>query len=62
MVNESIVLGHLVSTRGIEVDQEKIEVIDKLTPPPLRGKLGVSLDMPVFSVNSLRTSLRFLNP
>ena len=28
MVREGIVLGHLVSERGIEVDQAKIEVIE----------------------------------
>jgi hypothetical protein len=28
MVREGIVLGHRVSERGIEVDQEKIEVIE----------------------------------
>ena len=30
MVREGIVLGHLVSERGIEVDRAKIEVIEKL--------------------------------
>ena len=30
MVCEGIVLGHLVSERGIEVDRAKIEVIEKL--------------------------------
>ncbi|CAM8978157.1 unnamed protein product [Rhodiola kirilowii] len=33
MVQEGIVLGHLVSNRGIEVDRAKIEVIEKLPPP-----------------------------
>jgi hypothetical protein len=33
MVRESIVLGHLVSERGIEVDKAKIEVIEQLPPP-----------------------------
>jgi len=37
MVGEGIVLGHLVSGRGIEVDRAKIEVIEKL-PPPLNLK------------------------
>ncbi|CAM8908030.1 unnamed protein product [Rhodiola kirilowii] len=30
---EGIVLGHLVSKRGIEVDKAKIEVMEKLPPP-----------------------------
>ena len=32
MVREGIVLGHLVSKRGIEVDRAKIEVIKQLHP------------------------------
>lgn len=33
MVREGIVLGHRISHKGIEVDQAKIEVIEKLPPP-----------------------------
>jgi hypothetical protein len=33
MVKEGMVLGHLVSERGIEVDRAKIEVIKQLPPP-----------------------------
>ena len=33
MVREAIVLGHLVSERGIEVDKAKIKVIEQLPPP-----------------------------
>ena len=33
MVQEGIVLGHRISTRGIEVDRAKIEAIEKLPPP-----------------------------
>ncbi|CAM8951355.1 unnamed protein product [Rhodiola kirilowii] len=33
MVQEGIVLGHLVSKRGIEVDKAKVEFIEKLPPP-----------------------------
>ena len=33
MVREGIVLGHLVSERGIEVDKAKIKVIEQLLPP-----------------------------
>lgn len=35
MVKESIVLGHLVFTIGIEVDRAKIEVIENLQPPKI---------------------------
>ena len=33
MVREGIILGHLVSKRGIEVDKAKIEVIERLPQP-----------------------------
>ena len=33
MVREGIVLGHRVSSKGIEVDPAKISTIDKLPPP-----------------------------
>ncbi|XP_075079890.1 putative mitochondrial protein AtMg00860 [Nicotiana tabacum] len=33
MVDEGIVLGHKISKRGIEGDQEKIEIICNLPPP-----------------------------
>jgi len=39
MVREAIVLGHLVSKRGIEVDKAKIEVIERL--PPLVNIKGI---------------------
>ena len=35
MVKEGIVLGHHISTRGIEVNKENIEAIEKLPPPSL---------------------------
>ena len=33
MVQEGIVLRHLISSRGLEVDKEKIATIQTLTPP-----------------------------
>ncbi|CAM8928960.1 unnamed protein product [Rhodiola kirilowii] len=33
MVQEEIVLGHLVSSRGVEVDKAKVQVIEQLPPP-----------------------------
>jgi len=33
MVQEGVVLGHVISNRGIEVDKAKVEVIEKLSPP-----------------------------
>ena len=33
MVNQGIVLGHVISSRGIEVDKAKIDIISKLPHP-----------------------------
>ncbi|WMV29647.1 hypothetical protein MTR67_023032 [Solanum verrucosum] len=33
MVKEGIVVSHLISEKGIDVDQAKVEVIEKLPPP-----------------------------
>ena len=33
MVQDGIVLGHWIFARGIKVDKEKIEAIEKLPPP-----------------------------
>ena len=32
MVQEGVVLGHVVSNKGIEVDKAKVGVIEKLLP------------------------------
>ena len=33
MVQQSIILGHVISSRGIEVDKVKLDIIAKLPPP-----------------------------
>ena len=33
MVNQGIVLGHIISNKGMEVDKAKIELISKLPSP-----------------------------
>ena len=33
MVQEGVILGHVVSSKSIAVDKAKVEVIDKLQPP-----------------------------
>jgi hypothetical protein len=33
MVKQGIVLGHMISERGIEVDKAKVEAVEKLPPP-----------------------------
>ncbi|KAL5789532.1 hypothetical protein ACOSQ2_004420 [Xanthoceras sorbifolium] len=58
MVKEGIVLGHRISSTGIEVDRAKIEVIEKLPPPTsvrgIRSFLG--------HAGSLKTSPRSSSP
>ncbi|XP_074298817.1 uncharacterized protein LOC141629765 [Silene latifolia] len=43
MVNEGVVLGHLVSDRGIQVDRAKVQLIEQL-PPPVKAGLDHSTD------------------
>ena len=33
MVSQGIVLGHIISEKGIEVDKENFDLISKLPPP-----------------------------
>jgi hypothetical protein len=33
MVKQCIVLGHVISERGIEVDKAKVETVEQLRPP-----------------------------
>jgi hypothetical protein len=44
MVKQGIVLGHVISERGIEVDKAKVETVEQLPPPTdvksLRSSLG----------------------
>jgi hypothetical protein len=44
MVKQGIVLGHVISERGIEVDNAKVETVEQLPPPTdvktLRSFLG----------------------
>ena len=37
MVSQGIVLGHIISKKGIEVDKAKVDLISKL-PPPINVK------------------------
>ena len=62
MVNQGIVLGHIISSRGIEVDKAKIDIISKLPPPTNVKKLDNSLVMQASTDGLLKTFQRLLNP
>ena len=49
MVREGIVLGHIISERGIKVDRAKIEVIEQLPPPTNVKEILAFLVMLVFT-------------
>jgi hypothetical protein len=65
MVREGIVLGHLVSKRGIEEDKTKIEVIEQLPPlvnvKGIRSFLGHAGFYKRFIKNFLQISRPFTN-
>ena len=60
-VREVIVLGHLVSERGIEVDKAKIEVIEQLRLPSMWKESEASLAMLDSIEGSSQTSPRLLD-
>ncbi|KAK9928809.1 hypothetical protein M0R45_025929 [Rubus argutus] len=55
MVNEGIVLGHVISKRGIEVDKAKVELMLKL-PPPMNVKEKELLAI-IFAIEKFRSYL-----
>ena len=60
MVNESIVLGHKISERGIEVDQAKVDAIEKCHVLKISKVFIVSLVMLVSIGGLSNTFLQFL--
>ena len=62
MVNQGIVLGHIISSSGIEVDKEKIELISKLPSTTYVKTVRKFLGHAGFYRRSLKTSRRLLNP
>ena len=58
IVKEGIVLGHRISSNGIEVDRAKVDTIEKLPPPTSMKGIRSFLGMLSFIVDSLKTSPR----
>jgi len=58
MVREGIVLGHLISERGIEVDKAKIKIIEKMLPPTSVKEVRSFLGHAGFYCRFIKGSLR----
>lgn len=59
MVREEIVLGHHISSEGLQVDRAKVVAIERLPPPTSEKGIRSFLAMLGFSVGLLRISLNF---
>ena len=62
MVRQGIVLGHIVSSKGMEVYKSKIYLIANLPIPKTVRNVRSFLDMLVSIEGSLRTSVLYIDP
>ena len=56
MVSQGIVLGHVISFRGIEVDKSKIELMRSLPSPTSVREICTFLGLQVFIEDLSKTS------
>jgi hypothetical protein len=56
MVKQGIVLGHVISHMGIEVDKVKVDLISNLPPPCTSGIGSVRPLNPIFFFKFFRNS------
>ena len=59
MVHQGIVLGHIISEKGIEVDKAKVEIIAKLPSPTTVKEVSQFLAMQGSTGDLYKTSLSF---
>jgi len=62
MVKQGIVLGHVISHRGIEVDKAKVDLISNLPPPRTMKEVRSFLGMQDSTGDSSRISSRSPGP
>ena len=62
MVNQGIVLGHIISNKGIEVDKEKFELISKLPSPTHVKTVRQFLGHVGFYTRFIKDFLKFAKP
>jgi len=61
MVKQGIVLGHEISSRGIEVDKSKVEVIAKLSEPKCLKDIQFFLGHAGFTEGLLKSIAKLLD-
>jgi hypothetical protein len=62
MVKQGIVLGHVISERGIEVDNAKVETVEQLQPPTDVKSLRSFLDHVRFYKRFIKDFLKITKP
>ena len=62
MVKEGIVLGHMISTAGLEVDKAKVSIIKNLMPPTTVKGIRIFLGHVGFYRRFIRDFSKFARP
>ena len=62
MVNQVIVLGHVISNKGIEVDKAKVKLISKLSSPQMSKQEDSSLAILASTGGSSKIFQKLQNP
>ena len=62
MVKQGIVLGHIISSKGIEVDKAKVDLISNLPPPKTVREVRSFLGHASFYRRFIKDLAKFLDP